>query len=78
LLLIGLGRADELIIRDWERLAADGEAFGFSRFVAPIKALAAMLGEQRHRLEWEWQPAARQVFKVAGLARFAQEEVVEY
>lgn len=74
LLLTGLTRADETIIRQWETLLEQGHGLGFTRFVAPIAELTELLVKKRSTIDWEWAQAAKLMLKIITLARFAQEQ----
>lgn len=74
LMLIGLVRADDVLIRQWEILLEEGRGLGFTRFIAPIEALTKQLTHKRSTLEWDWREAAHLMLRIITLARFAQEQ----
>jgi hypothetical protein len=61
--LVGLDRADSHHLQQWQRLARQGKAIGFDRFLEPIDRLARSLAEKFHTLEWERQ-AAREALAI--------------
>jgi len=74
ILLNGLQRASGRTAEQWQRLAQEGHALGFVRLVEPITAIADVLAQKQHRLDWEWRSAASLILDMLALARFAQED----
>ncbi|MCI0351524.1 MAG: hypothetical protein L0Z53_19040, partial [Acidobacteriales bacterium] len=74
LLLNGLARLDDVLIRRWETLVNEGRQLGFDRLVQPLEDLRDRLAAKRTSLSWDWRSAAGQVFKIALLAQFARDQ----
>jgi hypothetical protein len=74
LLLNGLMRLDDTLIRRWEHIVSEGEQLGFDRLLEPLAELEAMLIAKRNNLTWDWRIAAQQLFDIALLVQFTREQ----
>lgn len=72
LLLNGLRRIDDSVIRHWETLVEQGQALGFIRFIDPIEALTDHIRDRRHIVHRDWQPAAQHLLTILKLSQFAR------
>jgi hypothetical protein len=67
--LVGLDRADSHHLRQWQRLAQQGKAIGFDRFLQPIDRFTLALTQKFHRLDWDKQVAREALSIVTAIDR---------
>jgi hypothetical protein len=75
ILLNGLQRSSGRTAEQWQQMAQEGHAMGFVRLVEPISAIADVLAQKQHRLDWDWRSPASSILDTLVLARFAQEDL---
>jgi hypothetical protein len=54
--LVGLDRADQQHLQQWQRLLQQGRAIGFNRLLHPIDQLTTTLAQKFQQLQWDSQP----------------------
>jgi hypothetical protein len=54
--LVGLDRADQQHLQQWQRLLEQGRAIGFSQLLHPIDQLTTTLAQKFQQLQWDSQP----------------------
>ena len=74
LLLNGLARLDDVLIRRWEQVVTEGQQLGFDRLLQPLEQLCQSLTTKRNTIGWDWRISAQQLFDIALLVQFAREQ----
>lgn len=74
LLVIGLTRIDDALIREWEQYVEEGTALGFSRLLEPVQKVSDYLSVKRTSTDWQWEEAAALIFETLLLMQFAREQ----
>jgi hypothetical protein len=70
--LVGLDRADQRHLEQWQRLSQQGQAIGFNQFLRPIDQLTTALAQKFHTLDWDSQPAQVSLAIVTALHQMAE------
>lgn len=73
LLVVGLRRVDEVLVRQWGRLAERASEMGFVRLAEALQQLATHLAQRRDVVKWEWQTAVAHLFYLLPIVCIAEE-----
>lgn len=74
LLLNGLSRVDDALIRRWEHVVNEGQQLGFDGLLRPLEQFGKRLAAKRNTVNWDWRESAQQLFDIALLIQFAREQ----
>jgi hypothetical protein len=70
--LVGLDRADQQHLQQWQRLLQQGQAIGFNLFLHPVDRLTTTLAQKFHQLEWDHQPSYVALAVLTALSQLAK------
>jgi hypothetical protein len=73
LMVVGLRRRDERMVRDWTEMKQRLEAMGMQRMTAVVGRVQAGLLQKSAAARWDWRPTAEELLELAALARLAED-----
>jgi hypothetical protein len=69
--LVGLDRADQQHLQQWQRLLQQGRAIGFNRLLHPIDRLTTTFAQKFQQLQWDSQPTYVALAVLTALSQLA-------